>query len=68
MNEPLTIGIERGDDLPLLIARMQCMGLVSLLGAQFSMHGNREGVSLGWLTPLWLTHLLSQADHRMNRV
>jgi hypothetical protein len=47
MNEPLTIGTERGDDLLLLIAHMQRMGLVSLLDAQFSMYGNREGVSLG---------------------
>src|SRR5205823_11142310 len=36
--------------------------------AHFPTHGNREGLSLGVVTTIWLTHILSQADHRMNRV
>jgi len=28
----------------------------------------RKGLSMGELTLVWLTHVLSQADHRMNRV
>src|SRR5437763_12169479 len=68
MNEPLTITTERVDDLPLLLAQMQRMGLARLLDAHFPTHGNREGLSLGVVTTIWLTHILSQADHRMNRV
>jgi transposase len=68
MNAPLTITTERVDDIPLLIAQMQRMGLASLLDEHFPTHGNRGGLSLGWVTSVWLTHLLSQADHRMNRV
>ena len=68
MNEPLTITTERVDDIPLLLAQMQRMGLVELLDKHFPTHGNRVGLSLGWVTALWLTHVLSQADHRMNRV
>jgi transposase len=68
MNEPLMIRTERVDDIPLLLAQMQRMGLVSLLDAHFPTHGNREGLSLGVVTTIWLTHVLSQADHRMNRV
>ncbi len=68
MNETLTIRTERVDDLPLLLAQMQRMGIARLLDAHFPTHGNREGLSLGTVTMLWLTHLLSQADHRMNRV
>src|SRR5436853_5919046 len=68
MNEALTIKTERVDDIPLLLAQMQRMGLVELLDRHFPMHGNRVGLSLGWVTVLWLTHVLSQADHRMNRV
>jgi transposase len=68
MNEALTIKTERVDDIPLLLAQMQRMGLVELLDRHFPAHGNREGLSLGWVTALWLTHVLSQADHRMNRV
>ncbi len=68
MNEALIIKTERVDDIPLLLAQMQRMGLVELLERHFPTHGNRVGLSLGWGTALWLTHVLSQADHRMNRV
>src|SRR5437660_12503333 len=68
MNERLTITTERVVDLPLLLAHMQRMGLARLLDAHFPTHGNRQGLSLGVVTTIWLTHILSQADHRMNRV
>src|SRR5438128_6678824 len=68
MNEPLTITTERVDDLPLLLAHMQRMGIARLLDAHFPTHGNRQGLSLGVVTTIWLTHILSQADHRMNHV
>jgi len=68
MNEALTIKTERVDDIPLLLAQMQRMGLVELLDRHFPTHGNRVGLSLGWVSTLWLTHVLSQADHRMNHV
>src|SRR5260370_34696474 len=47
---------------------MQGRGLATLLDMHFPTHGNRQGLSLGWVTTIWLTHLLSQADHRMNQV
>ena len=56
------------DDLPLLLAQMQRMGLARLLDVHFPTHGNREGLSLGMITIIWLAHVPSQADHRMNRV
>lgn len=62
------ITTERVDDIPLLLAQMQRMGLARLLDAHFPTHGNRQGLSLGMVTTIWLTHILSQADHRMNRV
>lgn len=68
MNEALTILTERVDDIPLLLAQMQRMGIARLLDEHFPTHGNREGLSLGELTTIWLTHVLSEADHRMNRV
>src|SRR5438128_12331501 len=68
MNEPLTIRTERVDDIPLLLAHMQRMGLAELLDKHFPTHGNRAGLSLGWVTALWLTHVHAPADHRMNRV
>src|SRR5258708_30377430 len=68
MNEPLTIQTERVDDIPLLLAQMQRMGIADLLDEHFPTHGNRTGLSLGVVTVIWLTHVLSQADHRMNHV
>ncbi len=68
MNEPLTILTERVDDIPLLLAQMQRMGIARLLDEHFPTHGNREGLSLGEVTTIWLTPVLSEADHRMNRV
>src|SRR5712691_2743278 len=68
MNEALTILTERVDDIPLLLAQMQRMGIADLLDEHFPTHGNRTGLSLGAVTVIWLTHVLSQADHRMNHV
>lgn len=68
MKESLKIETERVDDIPLLIAHMQRMKLAELLDKHFPTNGKRAGLSLGWVSVIWLTHILSQADHRMNRV
>ena len=68
MKEPVPITTERVDDIPLLLAHMQRMDLARLLDAHFPTHGNRKGVNLAVMTTIWLTHILSQAGHRMNRV
>jgi transposase len=47
---------------------MQRMKLMELLDKHFPCHGNRRGLSLGAVSMVWLAHILSQADHRMNRV
>jgi len=44
------------------------MGVQSLLDEHFPTHGNWQGLSLGWVSVIWLTHILSQADHRLNYV
>jgi transposase len=64
----LSIETERMDDVPLLLTQMQRMGLADLLDKHLPTHGNRQGLSVGQLSIVWLAHLLSQADHRMNRV
>jgi len=68
MAETLTVISERVDDIPLLLAQMEQMGLPSLLDEHFPTHGNWGGLSLGWVTSIWLSHILSQADHRLNHV
>src|SRR6266852_9936236 len=68
MTEPLNITTERVDDIPLLLAHSDKMGVPELLDEYFKTHGNWEGMSLGWTTAIWLTHILSEGDHRMNQV
>ncbi|MCD6289037.1 MAG: hypothetical protein J7M34_00945 [Anaerolineae bacterium] len=68
MTEMLSVISERVDDIPLLLAHQERMGLPSLLDEHFTTHGHRQGLSLGWVTVGWLTHILSEADHRLNHV
>ena len=68
MAERLSIISERVNDIPLLLAQPERMGVQVLLDEYFPTHGNWVGLSLGWVTVVWLTHILSQADHRLNHV
>ena len=68
MNEIPLIITERVDDIPLLLEQMQRMGLPTLLDTHFPTHGNWTGLSLGWVSTIWLSSILSQGDHRMVHV
>ena len=68
MNEIPNIITERVDDIPLLIAQMQRLGLPTLLDTHFPTHGNWIGLSLGWVSMIWLSSILSRGDHRMVHV
>jgi transposase len=59
---------ERVDDIPLLLAQLQRMEVQPLLDDYFPTHGNWQGLSLGHVAVVWLSHILSQGDHRLNRV
>ncbi len=66
-NEPI-IRNERVDDIPVLLTQIQQMGIGKLIDKHFPTHGNWRGESLGSVAVIWLTHILSQADHRLNHV
>src|SRR5882672_7950143 len=68
MHEIPNIITERVDDIPLLIEQMQRMGLPTLLDTHFPTHGNWTGLSLGWVSTIWLSSILSRGDHRMVHV
>src|SRR5262245_60980229 len=68
MAERLTMLSERVDDIPLGLAQLEQMGVQPRLDEHFSTHGNGVGLSLGWVTVIWLTPILLQADHRLNHV
>jgi len=64
-DQPTTI-TERVDDIPVLTASAERMGLPELLDEHFTPHGNWQGISPGKMLTGWLVHILSEADHRLN--
>ncbi len=68
MNNSLNVINERVDDLPLLLAQLKQMGVSEQLDKHFPTHGNWQGLPLGWVAIVWLSYILSQADHRLNHV
>src|SRR5450755_1262795 len=68
MKETLNIETERVDDIALLLAHMQRMNISELLDKHIPVHGNRKGLSLGNVTIVWLSHILSEANHKMHHV
>ena len=68
MTKKIKVTTERIDDVPILIAHQEKMGLAKLLDKHFKSHGNRKGLSLGWLATIWLSHIISESDHRLNRL
>jgi len=44
------------------------MGIPAVIDDVIEAHGHRQGLSHGWLAAVWLSYILSEADHRMNRV
>jgi len=68
MNEIQNIFTERVDDIPLLIEQMKRMELPTLIDNHFPAHGNWYGLSMGWISTIWLSSILSQGDHRLSHV
>ena len=68
MNEIPNIITERVDDLPLLLEQMQRMELPTLIDTHFPAHGNWYGLSLGWVSTIWLSSIVSRGDHRLVHV
>src|SRR5215469_4521099 len=68
MNAISNIITERVDDIPLLIEQMQRMSLPTLFDTHFPTHGNWTGLSLGWVSTIWLSSMLSRGDHRLVHV
>jgi transposase len=68
MNEIPNIITERVDDIPLLLEQMQRMELPTLIDTHFPAHGSWYGLSLGWVSTIWLSSILSRGDHRLVHV
>jgi transposase len=59
---------ERVDDIPLIMAELQKSNLAELLTQQMPDHGNWKGADSGTVAVIFLTYVLSQADHRTSHV
>ena len=68
MNENITIKNERVDDIPLLLSQIEKMQVGDLLDQYFPTHGNWQGLSLSQVTSVWLSFILSEANHRLSHV
>ena len=56
------------DDIPILLAQLERMQVASLLDRHFPTHGNWQGLSLGQVVEVWLSHILSEGDHWLSHV
>lgn len=66
---PQLICVERVDDLPVLWAALQQLGLAELLDRHYPTHHLWTGdLSFGEVACVWLTFLLSRGDHRLNQL
>lgn len=68
MTENINIMTEQVDDLPVLLAQGNKMGIPEIIDNHFKPHGNWQGTSVGWTVLVWLAHIISEGDHRLNQV
>ncbi len=60
--------VERVDDIPVIYGTLERMGIQSIIDDAVSPHANWQGLSPGWVTTLWLAHILSEQNHLMEPV
>jgi len=69
MDEQPSISIERIDDVPVIWAHLQAMGIIEEIDAHFDTHGNWDNtLTLGETIGVWMTYMLSEGDHRMSAI
>ena len=68
MSKKITATHEQVDDIPAILTQLKNMRVAALLDKHFPTNGNWQGLSLGWVTVIWLTYILSEGDHRLSQV
>ncbi len=64
----LSTSSESVDDIPLLVAHLQRLGMQRLLDAHFTSQQTHSEVSVGWVALIWLAHILSQSGRQARHV
>jgi transposase len=62
------IQIERVDDIPVVYGHLQKMNIQTIIDKAMTPHGNWQGLTPGWIITIWLVHILTQHNHRMDCV
>lgn len=60
-----TIESERVDRIPLILEILIKMRVQPTIDTHYIPHGNHEGLSVGWLTVIFLTYILTEENHEM---
>jgi transposase len=68
MDATLELTHERVDDVPLLLSYLIQLRLPEVLDRHLPPHPLHRGLSNGWLITVWITYILSRADHRKSPV
>jgi transposase len=68
MTHEMNITTERIDDFTLLLEVMQRLGLPGIIDHLLRQHGLQRGLSWGWITTIWLAHILTQSNPRKQPV
>src|SRR3974390_3398099 len=68
MEATLELTHERVDDVPLLLGFLIQLRFPEVLDRHLPPHPLHQGLSNGWLITVWITYILSQADHRKSHV
>jgi transposase len=59
---------ESVDDIPLLLAHLQRLGVQRLIDTHFPEQSGAAGLSTGWIVLLWLSHMLSQSGRQIRQL
>jgi hypothetical protein len=62
------VQVERLDDIPVIFGHLQKTRIQATVDQVIEPHGNWQGLSPGWIITIWLTHILSEHTHCMDRV
>ena len=60
--------VERIDDIVLLINKLQELELGKIFDEEIEAHRNWKGLSMGKVLEIWLSYILSEGDHRLNKL
>ena len=68
MDATLQLTHERVDDVPLLLGFLMKLQFPEILDRHLPPHPLHQGLSNGWLITVWITFILSRANHRKSHV